>query len=80
MTAATIDPGLLLKVLYTSLLAGVGVSVVFSFTILGLVRSGEMRRAHRSGAALSYSILAAAGLLATAAIVVYGLILLTQKS
>jgi hypothetical protein len=79
VSAATIDLHLLLKVLYTSLTAGVGVSVVFSFTILGVVRSGDMRRQERSGAATSYAILAVIGLILTAAIIVYGLILLGQK-
>jgi hypothetical protein len=77
---ATIDPRLLLKVLYTSVIAGVGVSVIFSFAILGVVRSNEMRRVARSGAATGYAILAAVGLILTAAMIVYGLILLGRKS
>jgi hypothetical protein len=80
LSAATIDPHLLLKVLYTSLIAGVGVSVVFSLTILGGVRSGDMRRQERPAAASAYALLAAISLVLSAAIIVYGLILLGQKS
>ncbi len=80
MIATTIDPGLLLRVLYTALAAGVGVSVVFAFAILGIVRAGDMRRAHRSGAAASFAVLGAVGLAAAAGLVIYGLILLAHKS
>jgi predicted membrane channel-forming protein YqfA (hemolysin III family) len=80
MTTAAIDAHLLLKVLYTSLIAGVGVSVVFSVAVLGVVRSSEARRDERPTAAVSYALLGAAGLVLTAALIVYGLILLARKS
>jgi hypothetical protein len=80
MTTAAIDVHLLLKVLYTSLLAGVGVSVVFSIAVLGLVRSSDARRDERPTAAVSYALLGAAGLLLSAGLIVFGLILLARKS
>lgn len=70
----------LLKMTYSSLLAGVGVTVVFSIAILGTIRSSEMRRANRGRAATAYATLAACGLLISAAAVVYGLILVGHKS
>jgi predicted membrane channel-forming protein YqfA (hemolysin III family) len=79
MTSA-IDAHLLLKVLYTSLIAGVGVSVVFSVAVLGVVRSSEARRDERPTAAVSYALLGAVGLALTAGLIVYGLILLARKS
>jgi hypothetical protein len=79
MTGAAIDVGALLKMVYASVLAGVGVTVVFSFTILGAIRSADMRRHGRSGSAAGYAALATLGLALTAGIVVYGLILVTQK-
>jgi predicted membrane channel-forming protein YqfA (hemolysin III family) len=80
MTTAVIDAHLLLKVLYTSLLAGVGVSVVFAIAVLGLVRSSDARREERPTAAASYALLGAVGLILSAALVVFGLILLARKS
>jgi hypothetical protein len=80
MIAAAINTHALLKMLYTSVLAGVGVAVVFSLAILGATRSSEMRREHRTVAAAGYTALAAAGLLVAAAMVVYGLVLVAHKS
>lgn len=80
MSLATIDAHLLLRVFYTSIVAGVGVCVVFALTVLGFVRSVDMRRLQRSGAATSYAILAAVGLALSASIIIYGLVLLSQKS
>ena len=80
MIAALIDTGALAKMLYSSLIAGVSIAVVFSIAVLGATRSGDMRRAHRSGAATAYAVLAALGLILTTAIVVYGLILVARKS
>ena len=80
MISALIDTGALAKMLYSSLIAGVSIAVVFSIAILGATRSGDMRRAHRARAATAYTALAALGLILTAAIVVYGLILVARKS
>jgi hypothetical protein len=80
MIAAAINTHALVKMIYSSLLAGVGVAVVFSLAIVGAARSGEMRREHRTVATLAYTALAAAGLLVTAAMVIYGLVLVAHKS
>jgi hypothetical protein len=79
MTGAAIDTTALLKMLYSSVLAGVGVTVVFSVTVLGAIRASDMRRARRAGAAVAYGALAAIGLLVSTGIVAFGLILLTRK-
>jgi hypothetical protein len=79
MMAVVINTHALVKMLYSSVVAGVGVAVVFSIAILGTTRSSEMRRAHRTAAAATYAALAAAGLLLAAAIVIYGLILVAHK-
>jgi hypothetical protein len=77
---AAINTHALAKMLYMSVLAGVGVAVVFSLAILGATRSSEMRREHRTGAAAGYTALAAAGLLVAAAMAIYGLVLVAHKS
>lgn len=76
---ATIDAHLLLRVLYTALIAGVGVAVVFSLTVYGMTRSSDMRREDRPVAAASYALLGLLGLALTAALIAYGLILLARK-
>ena len=80
MIAAAINTHALVKMLYSSVLAGVGVTVVFSLAILGVTRSSEMRREHHTRAAAGYTALAAVGLLVAAATVVYGLLLVAHKS
>jgi hypothetical protein len=80
MSPATIDTHLLLRVFYTAFVAGVGASVVFSVAVYGLVRSSEMRREQRTAAAASYGLLGVVGLALSAALIVYGLILLARKS
>ena len=51
MIAAAINTHALAKMAYSSVLAGVGVTVVFSIAILGVARSSEMRRQHRTAGA-----------------------------
>jgi MFS family permease len=80
MIAGLIDIHALLKMLYASVLAGVGVAVVFSVAILGATRWSDMRREQRTGAATAYGVLAAVALLLSSAIVIYGLILVAHKS
>jgi hypothetical protein len=80
MSAAAIASNALLKMLYSSLIAGTGISLVFSVAILAAVRSSEMRRDQRSNAAIAYAALAACALAVSGAIVVYGVYLVAHKS
>jgi hypothetical protein len=57
MTVFAVDSHLLWEVVWVSLLAGVGISALFSFVILGAVRAGDARRAGRGGAAFGYAVL-----------------------
>lgn len=78
MTVLAVSP--LLRMFYSSLVAGVGVSIVFSVAVLGAVRSADMRRSGRTTAATAYAALATCGVVISAAVVVYGLILVGHKS
>jgi hypothetical protein len=69
----------LLKMVYSSLIAGLSVAVVFSIAVFGVIRSNDMRREHRSGASARYATLGMVALLATAAIAIAGLILVIHK-
>jgi hypothetical protein len=80
MIAGLLDIHALLKMLYSSLAAGVGVAVVFSVAVLGVIRAADMRRSDRALAAAAYAALAAAGLLLAVGAVIYGLVLVAHKS
>ena len=53
MTGFAVDTSLLWQVIWVSLLAGVGISALFSLVILGAARAGDARRAGRGGIAAS---------------------------
>jgi hypothetical protein len=69
----------LLKMIYSSLIAGVSVAVVFSIAVFGVIRSSDMRRANRGGASARYATLGLLALLATGAIAIIGLIIVVHK-
>jgi hypothetical protein len=77
--AAIVDVDQLLEVVWVSLLAGVGVTTVFSLVILGGARSAEARRTGREGAAMVYAALAALAFALFAAAVVVGVIIMLRK-
>jgi hypothetical protein len=58
MTVFAVDTDLLLQVIWVSLVAGVGISALFSLVIVGTARAGDARRAGRDGAAAGYAVLA----------------------
>ena len=76
--ATLIDWGALGKVVLYSFIAAVGVTIVFSFGIVGLARFDERRR-HGGAAALGYAGLALACGLIVAAVVVEAIIVMTSK-
>jgi hypothetical protein len=55
MTVFAVDGHLLLQVVWVSLVAGVGISALFSFVIVGSARASDARRAGRTGAAFAYA-------------------------
>jgi hypothetical protein len=76
---AAVNVTALVKMLYSSLVAGIGVALIFSVVILGAVRSTDMRRSGRGTAAAAYAALAGVGFLLAVGVVVYGLILVAHK-
>lgn len=79
MIAAGVNGSALLKMFYSSMLAGIGSATVFAVALFGATRASDMRRANRSGAATAYAALAAVGFIVVGAVVVYGLILVAHK-
>jgi hypothetical protein len=70
----------LLKMIYSSLIAGVSVALVFAIAVFGVIRSSDMRRANRAGASARYAALGLLALLVSAAIAIIGLIVVIHKS
>ena len=80
MTMATIvDTTALLRTVLAALASGIGVTLIFSVALLGAVRSLDYGREGRSMAAATMGALAAFALLAVAAAVTIGIIVMTNK-
>jgi len=79
MTVFAVDTHLLWQVIYVSFLAGVGISALFSFVILGAARAGDARRAGRGGAAVVYGGLAVLAFALFAVGVVFGVQVMVEK-
>ena len=80
MVLGAIDAGLLVQVVWSSLLAGVIVTVLFSFVVLFSARSGEARRGGRGGAGVAYAALAVVAMGLFTFLVGYGVQILLTKS
>ncbi len=76
--AGAVDVGKLTNVVAAALLAGVGVTVLFSLAILGLTRVSDTRAAGNGPALMAYACLGVLSLAGCVAAVVYGLVLLTS--
>ncbi len=76
MFGAVVDVGALVEVIWVSLLAGIGVTAVFSLALLGATRSTEARRAGRGGAAAGFGVLAGLAALVFLAGLVYAITLI----
>jgi hypothetical protein len=79
MTVFAVDGHLLWQVVWVSLLAGVGISALFSFVIVGAARAGDARRAGNGGAAAGWAALALVALALFAIGVVLGVQAMVQK-
>jgi uncharacterized membrane protein len=69
----------LLEVVWVSIVAGIFVTVAFSFVVLGSARSDESRRAGQGGAAVMFGALAVLAFLAFAAAVAFGVNIMLSK-
>jgi hypothetical protein len=69
----------IVRIVYTAILASVVVSAVFSFGVVGLIRASELRREKRDGAAGLYTAGALVALAICLAATAYGIVLVGQK-
>jgi len=76
---AAVEWGDLLKVVWTSLVAGIGVTIAFSLAIVGGTRFSDRRRDGRAVEAGMFGVLMAVALGACAASVVFAIVVMTSK-
>jgi hypothetical protein len=79
MPVFAVDTGLLFQVIWVSLLAGVGISALFSLVILGSAKAGDARRAGNGGAAAGFLALAVLAFALFAVGVVLGVQTMIEK-
>jgi hypothetical protein len=79
MTATIVEGNELLQTVAASLLAGVGVTFVFSIAIWGVARFVDLSRNERPLAAGAAAVVTGCALLVTGGAVVVGIIAMTNK-
>ena len=79
MVFFALDTHLLWQLIWASVLAGVGISALFSLVILGAARAGDARRAGDSDRATAYVALAVLAFVLFAAGVVLGVREMLEK-
>jgi hypothetical protein len=77
--ATIVDTTALWQTIAAALVAGVGTTLVFSLAILGVARFAEASREGRSLESALFAGLTVLGLLATAAAIAFGVIVMTTK-
>jgi hypothetical protein len=77
--ATIVETGDLVKTVVASLVAGVGVTAIFSIAIWGAARFADLNREGRSLAAGAAAALGALALLATLLVVAIGIVVMTKK-
>jgi Na+/H+-dicarboxylate symporter len=79
LASAIVNTHALLELIYVSLIAGIGVCVVYAAAVVGITRSQERRRADRRGAAALYAALATIAIAACVWAAVTGIVIMTTK-
>jgi hypothetical protein len=77
--AEIVDWKALGEVVAYSLVAGVGVTLMYSIAIVGATRFADLRRDNRNGGAIVYAVFGLIGLAVSIAAIVAGIILMTTK-
>ena len=79
MIAAIVDTDALLQLIWTSLVAGIGVTAAYGVAIVGGTRALELGREGRTGQAALYGAVGAVAAAAVVGAIVAGIVLLTDK-
>jgi hypothetical protein len=75
-----VDSGDVVQVIWVSLAAGVGITLMFSLVVVGGGRSAEARRTGHNGIATGFAVLATLAFVIFAAGVAYGVHIMLSKS
>jgi uncharacterized membrane protein len=75
-----VDWGALLKVVWVSVVGGIGLMAAFSFAVLGAVRASEYRRAESPIVAAAFTLLSLVCVLLCAAAIYQGFSFVINKS
>jgi len=76
---AVVDFHALGQVVWVSLVAGIGVTVLFSVVIWGTDKTAAARREGQDGQALAYGVLAVAAMVVFSAAVITGVVVMLNK-
>jgi len=79
LATAILDAHALLQVAYVSLIAGVGICVVYAVAVIAVTRSSEHRRADRHVASALYAALASIAVAGCCWAIVAGIAIMTKK-
>ena len=79
MLGTVVDTDALRNAILASLGVGIGVTVVFSFAILGVARALDLSRDGRRVAAAAFATLGTLALIASAAAIAVGIVVMTSK-
>ena len=79
MPLAAVDWGLMLEVVWVSMLAGVGITTIFSVVIFSGARASDARRENRGAVAGLYGVVTGAASLLFLAGVAYGVWIILDK-
>jgi len=77
--AVVVETKQLLETVVASLVAGIGVTVIFSVAIWGVARFADLSRNERPLAAAAAAALAGLAVLATFAAVAFGIVIMSSK-
>ena len=77
--AAIVDTHALVQLIYVSLIAGVGICLVYAVAVVGITRSQERRKADRRVAAALYGALAVIAVAACGWAIVTGIAIMATK-
>jgi hypothetical protein len=80
MLGTIVDTKALLQTVWVSLVAGLGVTLVFSIMVFGVTRLADLRRDDRPVLAAAAGALAGLALIVTVAAIVLGIVVMTRKS
>jgi hypothetical protein len=77
--ATVVDTEALAETVLAAVVAGVGVTMIFSVAILGMARFVDMNRSGRPVAAVAFGVVALVALVAFAAVIVFGIVVMASK-